>query len=75
MLEKIVHLGVNWSYADVENVEFAEGLSVSDEKLREIERNSRGQSECDRWFKERRQRITASNFGIILKRRKNIHNP
>ena len=73
VLEHIVHHGVNWSYVDGDNVEFVGGLSVSDEKLREIERNTKGQSDCDRWFEERRQRITTSNFGTILKRRKNIY--
>jgi 3-methyladenine DNA glycosylase AlkD len=66
VLEHIVHHGVNWSYVDVDNVEFVGGLSVSDEKLRDIE----SQSDCYRWFEERSQIITTSNFGTILKRRK-----
>jgi hypothetical protein len=43
---------IAWSYVDGDNVEFVGGLSVSDEKLREIERNTRSQSDCDRWFEE-----------------------
>jgi cell division protein ZapA (FtsZ GTPase activity inhibitor) len=58
LIEHIVHLGVNWSYVDVDNVEFVGGLSVADEKLREIEKNTRIQSECDRWFEERSQIFT-----------------
>ena len=30
---------------------------VTDEKLREIERNTRGQATCERWYEERRKSI------------------
>ena len=46
---------------------------VTDEKLREIERNTRGQATCERWYEERRKRSTASNIGTVLKRRKSIY--
>jgi hypothetical protein len=73
VLENIVHPGCNWSYVDESNVEFVGSLCVTDQKLREIERNTRGQGTCDRWYEERRQRIIASNFGTVLKRRKSIY--
>ena len=37
----------------------------------ELERNTRGQSDCTLWFKERRSHLTA-NFGSVIKRKKNI---
>ena len=73
MFENMEHPGVNWSYIDEKNVEFVKELSVTNQKLREVERNTRDQSTCDRWFEERRQRITSSNFGAVIKRRKSIY--
>ena len=37
----------------------------------ELERNTRGQSDCTLWVEERRSRLTASNFGSVIKRKKN----
>ena len=73
MFETMEHPGVNWSYVDEKNVEFVKELSVTNQKLREVERNTRDQSTCDRWFEERGRRITSSNFGAVLKRRKSIY--
>ncbi|XP_054258294.1 uncharacterized protein LOC128983703 [Macrosteles quadrilineatus] len=42
---------------------------MNEEKRSQLERNSRGQSLCDLWVKERKKRITASNFGRICKMR------
>ena len=42
-------------------------------QLLEIENNTRGQASCDKWYKERRIQLTASNFGPVVKRRKTIH--
>jgi hypothetical protein len=44
VLENIVHPGCNWSYVDESNVEFVGSLCVTDQKLREKERNTRGHS-------------------------------
>ena len=35
----------------------------------DIECNTRGQSDNDLWFEERRLRLTASNYGLVMKRR------
>ncbi len=47
-----------------------ENLKVAHEDILEIERNSREQSDSDVWYSERRKRVTASNFGSIIKRKK-----
>ena len=48
VLENMEHLGVNWSYVVMKNVEFVKELSVTNQKLREVETNTRDQSTCDR---------------------------
>ena len=59
------------------NPEFApfvkENLYASKQQLHDIEMNTRGQSESSLWFKERRLRLTASNFGLVMNRRESIH--
>ena len=47
-----------------------ENLKVSHEDILEIERNSREQSDSDVWYSERHKRVTASNFGSIIKSKK-----
>ena len=37
------------------------------EKAAEIERLTRGQSKCQRWFDEKKWRVTASKFGDVCK--------
>ena len=41
--------------------------------LRNIEHTTKSQSDCDSWHSERHKRITASNFGRIVNRRKNVY--
>lgn len=36
---------------------------------KEVEQSTRDQSNSDRWFKEREQRLTASNFGLVMQRK------
>ena len=45
-------------------------VKTSYEEIVEIERNTREQSSEDRWFEERGKRLTSSNFGPIVKRRR-----
>jgi hypothetical protein len=51
----------------------AENLKTSHERMLEIERNTREQSDCDVWYSQRSKRLTASNFDSVIKRRKNNH--
>ena len=37
----------------------------------EVEQSTRDQSNSNRWFKEREQRLTASNFGFVMQRKAN----
>ena len=55
-----------------EKAEFVTNLEVTYEQMLDIELNTRGQASSDRWYDERKNRITASNFGIVVKRRKSI---
>ncbi|XP_028416374.1 uncharacterized protein LOC114540378 [Dendronephthya gigantea] len=50
-----------------------ETLYKSKEQIQNIECNTRGQSDDELWYQERRIRLTASNFGSVLKRRESIH--
>lgn len=48
-----------------------EKLQADDDKVNEIERKTRGQSNCQEWKDERKFRFTASNFGLICGRKRN----
>ena len=48
-------------------------LKISKETAREIQKKTKNQSNCKQWYMERRKRITASNFGAIINRRKDIY--
>ena len=50
-----------------------DNLSKSHDELLEIERNTRGQASCEQWYVERNMKLTASNFGGVIKRRKSIY--
>ena len=57
-----------------ENIDLVQDeLSKTHGKLLEIEKNTRGQSTCEQWYEERNIRLTASNFGSVIKRRKSIY--
>ena len=49
--------------------EFKSSLQVTEQKAREIERNTREQSSSSEWFSVRRYRLTASHFGEIFHQR------
>ena len=48
-------------------------LSINLIATRQIEIPTVEQSNCPSWFEERRKRLTASNFGSILNRRKDFY--
>jgi hypothetical protein len=50
---------------------FIEQLCVTEGKLNDIEKKTRAQSQSAEWKCERKYRLTASNFGLITKRKRN----
>ena len=51
----------------------SEFLGITHPELLEIEKNTRKQASCDQWYQERKIRLTASNFGAVIKRRRTIY--
>ena len=49
---------------------------MSPREQAEIEQSTRGQSSCAEWARRRRHRLTASNFGRVVKLREStaVHN-
>ena len=47
--------------------------TMTQEKIFKIEKNTREQSSSDQWFDERKIRLTASNFGAVIKRKISIY--
>ena len=72
LLENLKGTKVCLANVPPEKAEFIPNLEVTYEQMLEIELNTRGQASCDRWYDERKNRITASNFGIVVKGRKSI---
>lgn len=48
-------------------------LIVDKKGCHEIEKNTRQQSQCKEWYDKRKCRLTASMFGVVVKRRKSIY--
>jgi hypothetical protein len=51
--------------------EFLSSIKRTEEEAKELEEETRFQSENGKWLEERRKLLTASNFAKICKRRKN----
>jgi hypothetical protein len=49
---------------------FLESLKCTEEERKEIEIATREQSQSKRWFQERQLRLTASKFGLVVKRKR-----
>ncbi len=50
---------------------FMEQLCVTKDKLNDIKKKTRAQYKSAKWKCERKYRLTASNFGLITKRKRN----
>ena len=48
-------------------------FNIDHDACLEIEKNTRAQSNCAEWHSERKSRLTASLFGHVMNRRKNIY--
>ena len=76
ILQNIKHCTFTDSTKYLPNPEFApfikEKLYATKQQLNNIEMNTRGQSKSSLWFEERRIRLTASNFGLVMNRRESI---
>ena len=48
-------------------------IKIAQAEVLEIEKNTGEQSSSEQWFNERQKRLTSSNFGAIVKRRKSIY--
>ena len=53
---------------------FISGITLTDMQREMIEKKTRLQSNCVRWHEERFCRLTASNFGKIIKRKSEFEN-
>ena len=45
-------------------------LTYTQEEVRAVEQATKTQRDCERWHEERKLRITASNFGLVVKRKR-----
>lgn len=45
-------------------------ISMTKDQCIQVEQNTRDQADCPAWFEARRNKLTASNFGLIIKRKK-----
>ena len=53
---------------------FIHGITINDSQRQLIEKKTCLQGECVRWHEERCCRLTASNFGRVVKRKSEFHN-
>lgn len=58
---------MNYEDLKIQKTKFINALKLTDEQYRVIEENTRNQRNCQQWFNERRNRLTASNFGKVCK--------
>ena len=67
LLESAVASLAGLSYNHIDIVK--DNLSKNHDGISEVERNTRGQASCERCYVERNMRLTASNFGGVIRRR------
>ena len=60
------------NFTDIASVglELIQALKYTEEQKDNVEIATRLQSDCKRWFEERQLRITASKFGVVIKRKR-----
>lgn len=74
VLEKIAVNNMDISKLDDKQQKFVtEHLSVDKETIIQIENETLTQAASNRWYEERKKRITASNFGSVINRRPTIY--
>lgn len=54
---------------EVKKTEFISSITLSEDSKKKLELETRNQSNNQKWFVERRKRLTTSNFGKICKMR------
>jgi hypothetical protein len=60
----------NLAILSIDNIDIVkESLSKNHSQLLEVEKNTRRQASCEQWYAERKIRLTASNFGVVVKRK------
>jgi len=55
---------------EIKKEQFILKLKLNIEEYQQLEINTRNQRNCQQWFNERRNRLTASNFGKVCKMRR-----
>ena len=71
MFERLPSTPIEESVTNCDTVNSLSSLfKITYSEILQIEQNTRQQSSSDTWFDERHKRLTSSNFGAIVKRRK-----
>lgn len=61
---------LSYEELEIKKEQFISQLKLNVEEYQKLEKNTRSQRNCQQWFKERRNRLTASNFGKVCKMRR-----
>jgi hypothetical protein len=73
VLDNLQPTSVERSYSYSATVQtLKHSANITHSEILQIEKNTRDQSSSDTWFDERHKRLTSSNFGAVVKRRKKI---
>lgn len=54
---------------EMKKKEFLKKLKLTNEEIQSLERSTTNQSQSDEWRRQRKMRLTASNFGQVAKLR------
>lgn len=61
---------LSYEELEIKKEQFILQLKLNIEEYQKLEVNTRNQRNCQQWFNERRNRLTASNFGKVCKMRR-----